>query len=142
MKNTVSRISASLTAAVMLMSAGAMSAQAYTQDTTIFPTYKNETPASGCIVVGMIGRYNADIQDAIDRINEIRLEACKEGVPNPSNPSKKLTRSDYVPIKWSAQLESVARVRAAEASIRIDHTRPSDDRRVVLLRRGAGVERL
>ncbi len=127
MKNTVSRISASLTAAVMLMSAGAMSAQAYTQDTTIFPTYKNETPSSGCIVVGMIGRYNADIQDAIDRINEIRLEACKEGVPNPSNPSKKLTKSDYVPIKWSAQLESVARVRAAEASIRIDHTRPCDD---------------
>lgn len=60
----------------------------------------------------------------MNRINEIRLEACKEGVENPSTGSP-LTEDDYVPIKWSSSLEYIARVRAAEASIYISHTRPN-----------------
>jgi hypothetical protein len=36
-----------------------------------------------------------------------------------------LTLDDYVPLKWSVDLERVARIRAAEASISVSHTRPN-----------------
>lgn len=81
--------------------------------------------ASGTIVLGVKGSYIADIQAALDRINEIRKEACNEGVQDPRNPSRRLTSSDYVPIKWSSDLEYIARIRAAEASVYIEHTRPN-----------------
>ena len=59
------------------------------------------------------------------RINEIRKEACKQGVQDPRDPNRKLTMSDYVPVKWSSDLEYIARVRAAEASVYMDHQRPN-----------------
>lgn len=127
MKKAITRTLAILSAAVMITSAGALPTYAITGSTPICPTFNGETPANGCIVVGMKGNYNCDIQAAIDRINAIRLEACKEGVPDPNSPSRRLTKSDYVPIKWSEGLEGIARVRAAESSIRIGHTRPNDD---------------
>lgn len=71
------------------------------------------------------GSYYVDIQDALDRINEIRYEACSEGVENPSKPGKALTMSDYHPLVWSADLENTARLRAAEAYVTLDHTRPN-----------------
>ncbi|MDD6211668.1 MAG: CAP domain-containing protein, partial [Clostridiales bacterium] len=80
--------------------------------------------SDGCVLVGIEGQYLVDIQNALDRINEIRKEACEEGVINPSSDSKaRLTMADYVPIKWSSDLEYIARIRAAESSLTMDHVR-------------------
>ncbi len=74
--------------------------------------------SDGCIFLGVYGSYYSQAQDALDRINEIRKEACEAGnVPDPRNSSRMLTSSDYVPIKWSADLESIARIRAVEAGL-------------------------
>ena len=81
--------------------------------------------AAETTTVKVEGSYYADIAAALNRINEIRLEACQEGVPNPANPGTSLTVADYVPIKWSADLEEIARLRAAEASLVVSHTRPN-----------------
>lgn len=83
------------------------------------------TPSKGCVMVGIEGSYMTDAAKALKRINEIRLEACKEGVPNPSEPLKALKESDYVPLKWSSDLEYIARIRAAEAIVVTEHTRPN-----------------
>ena len=82
------------------------------------------TPSSNCVFLGQIGTYIVNDQAVLDRINEIRYEACTEGdVPDPRNPSRMLTESDYVPVKWSTNLESIARIRASEASLTIAHAR-------------------
>ena len=78
--------------------------------------------SDGCMLLGYPGKYIVDAQNALNRINEIRYEACREGVINPST-NKALTLSDYVAIKWSSDLEYVARIRAAEASISLAHER-------------------
>lgn len=77
------------------------------------------------MLVGVKGSYITDIQAVLARVNAIRKEACEEGVPDPRNAKRKLTPSDYVPIRWSSDLEYIARIRAAEASLVIDHTRPN-----------------
>lgn len=92
--------------------------------TTVLPTDVS-TPSEGCVMVGIEGSYRTDAAKALKRINEIRLEACKEGVPNPSEPLKALKESDYVPLKWSSDLEYIARIRAAEAIVVTGHTRPN-----------------
>lgn len=91
---------------------------------SILPTNVT-TASSGCTLLGVKGSYITDVQAALDRVNAIRKEACEEGVPDPRNKNRKLTSSDYVPIKWSSDLEYIARIRAAEASLVIDHTRPN-----------------
>ena len=91
---------------------------------TIIPTDVTE-PSEGCVLAAVPGKYVSDPTSALARINEIRLEACKEGVVNPST-GKKLTRSDYVPIKWSRDMEYIARIRAAESSYTGNHVRTSD----------------
>lgn len=76
------------------------------------------TASDGCTMLGVYGSYYSQAQDALDRINEIRKEACEAGdVPDPRNPSRMLTSSDYIPIKWSTDLESIARIRAMEAGL-------------------------
>ena len=86
-----------------------------------------ENPREGSIVVGITGTFmtvsEKEKTELLARINEIRKEACDEGLPYPGNTSKKLTSSDYVPIKWSRSLEEVAAVRAVEASVYLDHKR-------------------
>lgn len=79
-------------------------------------------PSPGNAMIGIKGDYLGGAQEALARINEIRKEACKEGVINPST-GKKLKSSDYVPIKWSSSLEYIARIRAAEASLTMGHVR-------------------
>ena len=86
------------------------------------------TASDGCALLGVKGSYITDMQAALDRVNAIRKEACEEGVPDPRNSSRKLTSSDYVPIKWSSDLEYIARIRAAEASLVLAHTRPNGTR--------------
>ncbi len=74
--------------------------------------------SEGCILLGVYGSYYSQPQEALNHINEIRKEACEAGnVPDPRNPSRMLTSSDYVPIKWSTDLESIARIRAVEAGL-------------------------
>ena len=54
--------------------------------------------------LGIKGSYITDMQNALNRINAIRKEACDEGIKDPRNESRNLTSSDYVPIKWSSDL--------------------------------------
>ena len=84
------------------------------------------SPSEGCAMLGLRGSYVSNVSGALERINEIRLEACREGVENPDNPGTPLTMDDYVPIKWSSGLEYIARIRAAEASVSMGHVRLTD----------------
>lgn len=88
------------------------------------PVLKTDvTSASdGCIMLGLPGEYIADQQAVLDRINEIRKEACEEGVINPET-NRPLTPDDYVPLKWSNELEKIARIRASESSMTGSHER-------------------
>lgn len=114
-------LSGILTISMVLSSA--ITSYAYTEDSKILPAVS--TPSSECVLIGIKGDYITQAKEALKRINEIRWEACVQGVPKPGNPSVKLTENDYVEIKWSADLEKVARIRAAEASLVISHTRPN-----------------
>ena len=85
------------------------------------------TAASGNILVGVPGYFeNKNLDKAIARVNEIRREACQNGYINPST-GNKLTMSDYVPIKWSGDLEWIAQTRAAEAFVYEEHIRPNGE---------------
>ena len=81
------------------------------------------TVKTGRMFLGIKGSYITDMQNALNRINAIRKEACEEGIKDPRNESCNLTSSDYVPIKWSSDLEYIARIRAAEASVYRQHIR-------------------
>ena len=71
--------------------------------------------SAGTSLVGIEGTFlTPDKQAILNRINTIRKEAADEGLV-----------TSYVPIKWSTALEKTAFVRAAEASITINHTRLS-----------------
>lgn len=114
--------------AFLLVMSSAVTSHAYTSSTKVLPTDVT-TPSSGCVLIGVKGDYITEAQQALNRINAIRLEACKEGVwdPRDSSKTRKLTEKDYVPIKWSSGLETIARIRAAEASLTISHTRPTGE---------------
>ncbi len=96
------------------------------QAKTTLPTDKT-TAGEGCTLVGVEGEYITQAKEALKRINEIRYEACKEGVQDPRNTSRNLTENDYVPIKWSSDLEYIVRIRAAEATVVLVHERPNDE---------------
>lgn len=100
-----------------------MAVKAETTETTL-PTDR-EDARDGCRMVGIRGIMKASqASAALDRMNQIRYEACQEGVKNPDN-GQPLTTSDYVALKWSSDLEYIARIRAAEASVVREHTRPN-----------------
>lgn len=77
-------------------------------------------PSSGCVFIAMEGQYVSGAAAAVKKINQLRYEACKQGI---KMNGKKLTLKDYVPIKWSAGLEKIARIRAAESSVTMYHQR-------------------
>lgn len=81
------------------------------------------TVKTGRMFLGIKGSYITDMQNALNRINAIRKEACDEGIKDPRNESRNLASSDYVPIKWSSDLEYIARIRAAETSVYRQHIR-------------------
>ena len=82
-----------------------------------------------CTMLGVYGSYFSQAQEALDRINEIRKEACEQGdVQDPRNPGRYLQPSDYVPLKWSSDLENIARIRAAEAGIGYSFMNSGHDR--------------
>lgn len=88
-----------------------------------------DTPGSGDVLMGIEGTF-VPVDEAaktalLQRVNEIRKEACDEGIPSPGDRNVALRSSDYVPIKWSGLIELVAAMRAAEASVYIGHARLS-----------------
>ena len=92
----------------------------------IIPTEKS-TAGEGNILLGVKGSYMANAQAVLNQINQYRKEACDNGYWDPRDSSRRLTKDDYVPIKWSSDLEYIARIRAAEASVVEDHTRPNGE---------------
>lgn len=115
-------IAAVLTAALLFSQADMV--QARSANTQILSSDRTEL-AQNCMEAGVEGEYITEAEAVLERINAIRREACQEGVPNPQNPSEALTMDDYKPLQWSSDLEYVARIRAAEASIVPDHMRTS-----------------
>ncbi len=92
---------------------------------TVLPT-TTDTPSEDCVFLGIEGKYITQIDQALNRINAIRKEACNEGVRNPKT-DEPLTPSDYVPVQWDADLEYIARIRAAESSVTVNHARTNGE---------------
>ena len=86
-----------------------------------------EDPRVGNVIMGIEGEFvtitEAEKALLLARVNEIRKEACDEGVPSPVGQNVALTSADYVPLKWSKLIELVAAMRAVEASVYFDHKR-------------------
>ena len=83
----------------------------------------------GKIMIGVQGTfYSTKENDMLDLMNEVRKEAYDEHIEYPRGSGKKLGIDyPYVPLKWSNSLENIARIRAAECSVRGAHSRPSGD---------------
>lgn len=95
------------------------------QAVTVLPTDVKKA-SKGCILVGASGTYVSDIDQVLTLLNRYRWEACKNGYINPDT-GKPLTRKDYKPLKWSYDLEYIARIRVAEVSVSYSHERPNGD---------------
>ena len=52
-------------------------------------------PSANCVFIAMKGKYVSEASAAVKRINQIRYEACKQGV---KIDGRKLTLDDYVPM--------------------------------------------
>ncbi|MBR1797301.1 MAG: DUF4214 domain-containing protein [Clostridiales bacterium] len=79
-------------------------------------------PRSGNVFLQLYGSFDATAKETIlNQINSYRLEACRNGYPDPRNPSRRLTAADYVPIRWSRGLEEMAMLRASEATYTNHH---------------------
>ena len=88
-----------------------------------------DAPADGNTFVLYSGEFQyLTKSEILARINEIRQEACAEGLRDPRNKNNNLTESDYVPIKWSSDLEWIAQTRAAEGALYMAHMRPNGTR--------------
>ena len=124
LKNKSIKLSLSFIITVLFSLSLSVCVYAYDASTNIIKSYEM-SKSSDVVNVGLHGSYINDVQNAINRVNAIRKEACNEGVPDPRNSSRNLTPSDYVPIQWSHDLEEVARLRAAEAALNVSHTRPN-----------------
>lgn len=108
-----------------MQEASAMQEDSAVQDYAAVRGTDVEVPGEGCVFVELPGSFETPDPDRIlERLNEIRLEACREGVMNPVT-GDPLTEADYVPLTWSADLEKTARLRAAEACVVQDHVRPN-----------------
>ncbi len=68
--------------------------------------------------------YTKSAEDILDQINKIRKEACEQGLmfSDYYGGERKLTMDDYVPLKWSNNLEQSVRLRAMESSMIIGHS--------------------
>ena len=87
----------------------------------ILPSDQNK-PSQSCLFLGVHGNFYTDKEKALKRINDIRKEACDEGVKDPET-NKKFKPSDYKPYKWSTELEFIARIRAMEGGLTMAHER-------------------
>lgn len=79
-------------------------------------------PRAGKVFIQLYGTFDSTSKESIlSQINSYRLEACQNGYPDPRNPGRGLTMSDYVPLRWSRGLEDMAMLRAAEATYTNHH---------------------
>ena len=84
------------------------------------------TASEDCVLLGIEGTYVVQTQAALNRINEIRLEACRQGIKDPAT-GNRLSEDSYVPLRWSYDMEYIARIRAAEAALTMNHTRTNGE---------------
>lgn len=76
--------------------------------------YENPTEASdGCILLPTSGCLENQGPEALDLLNQIRLEACMEGVWRSGYTH--LSMEDFHPYIWSTDLERIARTRVIES---------------------------
>ena len=115
-----------MAAAVIAAAAGVIGTAAFDADTVILKEYE-QPQKEDCMTVGITGSYLTDTDTALAKINTARFEACRDGYPDPADPSRKLTINDFVPAQYSSDLENVARIRSAEAVLIYGHTRPNGD---------------
>lgn len=104
-------------------------------------------PTEGNVFVAVDGTFSSLGKTEILRmLNTYRYQACWYGEKDPRDTSRKLAlkdrsggenpsdavlakaNGDYVPAKWSADLERIAEIRAVEASVCLDHERPNGKR--------------
>lgn len=91
--------------------------------------YNTSTYSADKIRTVIEGTFDpVSVDQILNKINAYRYEACEQGIRDPRNPNRNLTLDDYVPIKWSYELEQMAMLRAAEGSIVMDHVRPDGTR--------------
>lgn len=84
-----------------------------------------DSVTEGCVKMAVQGTfYTKSAETILARLNEIRYEACKKGYRNPATGGK-LTPEDYKPLKWSKDMETIARLRAIEADLLNSHSRPN-----------------
>lgn len=120
MRSDYKQIISFVTAVAVVASVFGVSVNAATVRTAV-----SGNPSSGCTWVGVRGNYYTATKDKIlSRINYIRYEACKKHYPSPKN-GKRLSLEDYVPIKWSSDLEEIAVLRASECTVYESHLRPN-----------------
>ncbi|MCR5148731.1 MAG: Ig-like domain-containing protein [Eubacterium sp.] len=94
--------------------------------------------SSGNAIVGVRGNYDKpDTAALLQRLNEIRKEACTKGYYCTAL-QRNLTSSDYVPLTWDSTLEYIAQLRAAEADVYMSHTRPNNTSTFTLKYNGKG----
>ena len=110
------------------LTAGLLAQQAAVQAEPEIREAAVSTLSAGNIIIGVEGKDTTSaMQDMIDGVNKVRLEACKSGDPDPRDKTKtkKLTEADYVPIKIGVNCTKTATMRAAEAAIDLQHVRPN-----------------
>lgn len=87
----------------------------------------NSKLKSGNVLIGVQGKdYTSNVSDVLKTINQVRYDACKEGVINPAT-GKPLTLNDYKPLKIGKLCTKAAKIRAVEASLYLDHVRPNGE---------------
>ena len=85
-----------------------------------------KVPGEGNVLVNVPGWFYRENPDTVlALVNGYRQEACYQGYPNPEDPAVNLTQADYVPVKWSSDLEWIAQTRAAEGVVLQGHDRPN-----------------
>lgn len=81
-----------------------------------FRPAQGNVDAAATTFASLDGTYLAiNSQVLLNRLNAIRKEAFDEGLV-----------TEYVPLKWSFELEKLAQTRAAEATVKQSHTRPNE----------------
>lgn len=80
------------------------------------------TLSDDCVLMTFDGYYQSQALASIELINQLRWEACMEGVRDPEDTSRRLSPSDYTEVQWSTDLEHTARRRAAHTVVSGFHT--------------------
>lgn len=95
----------------------------YTHTFSAAPAFPATAAETGSTVLYDLDSYDHNTAMGLDIINQMRWEACIEGIRNPENTQKVLSESDYVPMRWSTDIERCTRIRAAECSYTRTHVR-------------------